>query len=312
MDVVKPRWSSASFLVYAGVLTVGSAATYALVYLAIEYGDAAYAGWAALITAALVAIATAARRRNRLVAGVFAFVSVGAFIGFVAALWLWFGWGVGNAPFGGFDVSRLGAVLLILLFAVAQAGRFRHPLLAFPVVLLSWFFVTDLISNGGSWTAVVTLVIGLVLLAAGMAIDRGARRPYGFWVQAGAGLAIGGPLLYWWHSGDFRWALIAVGGLVYVWLATTTGRSSWAVLGAWGLAAAATHFASEWSSGATSVIGTSVPLPGATSTYQPSLSFGNPRFWVPPLVFAFLGFLFVALAAYVSRRERRSPRPSAE
>lgn len=301
MEILKPRWSSSSFLVYAGVLTVGSAASDALVYLSSQYRAAAYAGWSLLVLALLLALAHVSRRRSALVAGVFAFVAVGVFGAFVAALWEWFGWGVGGSPFGGFNIARLGATLLILLFAVAMIRRFRHPLLALPVAVLSWFFVTDLISNGGNWTAFVTGFVGVVLLVVGATLDRGSRRPYGFWVQLVAGLTLGGALLYWWHSGDWRWTFVFIGGLVFVRVASATGRSSWAVLGAIGLSSAATHFANRWSHGGGTFSGSGLALPGG--------SFGSglaaSRDWVPPLVFAVLGFLFVALAAAVSRRERR-------
>lgn len=302
MEIVKPRWSSSSFLVYAGVLTVGSAASYALVYLSSQYGDAAYVAWSLLVLAILLALAGVANRRNRLAGGVFAFVAVGVFGGFVGALWHWFGWGVGRSPFRGFDVARLGATLLILLFAVAMIRRFRHPLLALPVALLSWFFFTDLISGGGNWTAFVTAFVGVVLLLVGATLDRGARRPYGFWVHLVAGLTLGGALVYWWHSGDWRWAFVFVGGLVFVRVASATGRSSWAVLGAVGLTAAASHFANDWSHSGVSA-SSGLVLPGGTPTYGSSLV--TSRDWVPPLVFAALGFLLVALGAAVSRRERR-------
>lgn len=297
MEILKPRWSSSTFLVYAGALTVAGALTDALTYLASSYDDPAYAAWSLLVLAVLLALAVAWRERRPLTAGVFAFVAVIAFGAFVGALWVWFGWGIGSSPLRGFDVARLSAVLLIVLFAVAAVRRFRHPLLALPVAALSWFFVTDLISNGGNWSAVVTLVVGLVLLLVGATLDVGLRRPYGFWVHAVAGLTIGGALIYWWHSGDWHWALVAIAGLVYIRVSSATGRSSWAVFGAIGLFAAATHFAIEWWH-------RSIPFLGGGG--------GAPRDWVPPVVFAVLGFGYVALGAVVSRRERRSPLPSGD
>lgn len=295
MDVLNPRWSSSSFLFYLGVFTVGTAASYALEYLSSQYGDAAYAAWSLLVLAVLLALATAWHSRNRLVAGVFAFISVGAFGGLVGALWKWFGWSIGGSPFAGFNVARLGGVLLILLFALSLSRRFRHPLLAYPVAFLSWFFFTDLISGGGDWSAVVTLVVGLMLLLVGVTIDGGPRRPYGFWVHVVAGLTMGGALLFWWHSGNWHWALIAIGGLAYIRVAAATGRSSWAVLGALGLLMATVHFTIEWWH-------RSLPFFGEDA--------GTPRAWVPPVAFALLGLLYVALGGLVSRRERRSPLPS--
>jgi hypothetical protein len=303
MEIIKPRWSSSSFLVYAGVLTVGSAALDALVYLSSQYGDAAYAAWSLFILVVLLVLAHVWRDRSALTAGVFAFVAVGAFGGLVGALWNWFGWGVGGSPFGGFNVARLAATLLVLLFAVAMIKRFRHPLLAFPIAVLSWFFATDLISNGGNWTAFVTAFAGVVLLIVGATLDRGSRRPYGFWVHFVAGLTLGSSLIYWWHSGDWRWAFVIVGGLAFIRVASATGRSSWAVFGAIGLSAAATHFSQKWAHQGVALPGTGLTLPGATPTY--SASYAAPREWVAPIVIAVLGFVYLVLARLVSRRERR-------
>ena len=158
-------------------------------------------------------------------------------------------------------------------------------------MFVGWLFVTDLISGGGNWTAVVTLFVGLVYFAVGSASDK----PSAFWLQFAAGLLIGGSLLYWWHSGDTSWALIAVGGLVYCLIADRTHRSSWAVLGTFGFFAAATHFAREWASG------------DDLGLRRPSLS--TFRGWVPPLVFAFVGFLLVVLGLYARRRNRAATAP---
>jgi hypothetical protein len=300
VEILKPRWSSSSFLIYLGALTVAGAMADALSYLATSYGDAAYVAWSLFVLAVLLAVAHVWRARHPLAAGVFAFVAVIAFGAFIAALWMWFGWGIGSSPFGGFNVARLGAVLLMLLFAIGMIKRARHPLLAFPVAAFSWFFVVDLISNGGNWSAIVSLVVGLVLLLVGVSLDQGTRRPYGFWVHVVAGLTIGDTLLYWWHSGDWRWAFLAIGGLVFIRVAAATGRSSWAVIGALGLYAAAAHFALEWWHNGLSVIGPVFPSRAASFA-----SGGTTRAWVPAVVFAVLGFGYVALGALVSRRERR-------
>jgi hypothetical protein len=292
MDVLKPRWSSSSFLVYAGGFTISLAASYALTYLSSQYRAAAYAGWSLLVAAVLLALAVVWRERTPLTAGVLAVVSVGAFGGFVAASWEWFGWDTGGSPFGGFNVARLGATLLILLFAVMLAKRFRHPLLAYPIAVLSWFFFTDLISNGGNWSAFVSLFVGIVLLLVGVTIDRGARRPYGFWVHVVAGATFGGALIYWWHAGTWRWIFVVVGALAFVRIGEATRRSSWTVFGALGLLAATIHFTVDWWN-------QSVPFFGFGETTS------APRAWVPPVTFAVLGFVYLALAGVVSPRERR-------
>jgi hypothetical protein len=290
VDARKPVWTSSSFLVYAGSFTVLAAAVGALGYLSGSYGRAAFAGWAFLVLAILYAIAHAFRLRGRwLTAGVFAFASVVAWGVFVGALWVWFGWlsphDFASLPFHGFNLGRLSLELLVLAAAFDDRRRFRFPLITSIIVFVGWLFVTDLVSGGGSWSAVVTLVVGLAYLGAGSA----SEQPSAFWFHLGAGVLIGGSLVYWFHGGDFRWALIAVASLLYIGNAHRTGRSSWAVLGALGLLAASTHFASEWSHTP------AVPL----FTLQ---SGEAPRDWVPPLVFAFTGFLLVVLGLAVARR----------
>jgi hypothetical protein len=290
VEARKPVWTSSSFLVYTGGLTVLAAAVGGLGYLSGSYGRGAFAGWAFLVLAVLYALAHAFRVRGRwLTAGVFAFASVVAWGFFVGALWVWFGWlsprDFAGLPFRGFDLGRLSLEMLVLLAAFDDRRRFRFPFITSLIVLVGWLFVTDLVSGGGSWSAVVTLVVGLAYLGAGSATEQ----PPAFWLHLGAGVLIGGSLLYWFHGGDFRWALIAIASLLYIGNAHRTGRSSWAVLGALGLLAASTHFASEWSH--TPAFGI-VTLQGVQTT----------RDWVPPLVYAFTGFLLVALGLAVARR----------
>ncbi|HVP75079.1 MAG TPA: hypothetical protein VMS63_03575 [Gaiellaceae bacterium] len=279
MKVGKPRWTTASFLLYAGGLTVLGAALAALGYLSGHYGKAAYAGWAALILVVLYALAHAYRRRDRWIAsGIFGFASVIAWAAFVGALWSWFGWlsGASASSFAHFSVARLSLELLVLAAAIDDTRRFRFPFIASIAVFVGWFFVLDLLSAGGNWSAVVTLLVGLAYLMAGAA----SSRPTAFWLHLAAGTLIGGSLLYWWHTSDADWALVSVAALVYVGIAYASHRSSWAVLATLGLIAAGAHYAGEWSHGSINV---------STSTV-PSI-----RGWVPSLVFAFVGFLLVTL-----------------
>jgi hypothetical protein len=287
MHVAKPRWTTASYLVYAGGLTVLFAALGALGYLSSQYGAAAYAGWAALILVALSGIGIAFKRQGRwIAAGIFGFGSLIAWVAFVAALYVWFGWldnASSSSPFAGFSVARLSFELLVLVAVADDMRRFRFPLIAAVGVFVGWLFITDLISNGGNWTAVVTLFVGLVYFMAGAVSDK----PSSFWLHFAAGALIGGTFLYWWHSGDTSWALIAFASFVYILIGDRTHRSSWAVFGTLGLFAAAAHFTAEWSSG--------------TLTLSPS-SIGTFRGWVPALVYAFVGFLLVALGLHARRR----------
>jgi hypothetical protein len=279
MTAGKPIWTTSSFLLYAGGLTVLGSAVAALAYLAASYGDAGYAAWSLLVLAVLYGVAHAFKRRGRwIAAGIFAFASVIAWGAFVASLWSWFGWLHASRSFSDFSLARLSLELLVLASALDDRRRFAFPFISVISLVVGWFFVVDLLTAGGSWTAAVTLVVGLAYLLAGVA----SSSPSAFWQQLVSGVLVGGALLYWLHTSDLDWALISVAALVYVAIAYATARSSWAVLGAAALLAAGTHFANEWARTSLVSLGGLERAP-------------SPRLWVPAAVFAFVGFLLVAL-----------------
>lgn len=293
----KPRWTSASFLIYAGGLIVLGSAAGSLAYLARQYSTGENVWWALIVLVALYGIAHAFRiRKNWLAAGIFAFASVVAWALFVIALWTWFGWLHGHAsfahPFHGFSIARLSAALLVLAAVGDDRRRFDFPFITAIGVFVGWYFVADLISGGGDWTAVVTLFVGFFFLILGVATDQ----PTSFWYHLGAGLFIGGALLHWWHTSDTDWALVSVAALVYVAMARMTKRSSWAVLGAVGLVLAGGHFSEEWS---------------RSGSGEGFALFTTAIDWVPYAVFAFVGFLLVVLGVRASRRAPVAPPPPA-
>jgi hypothetical protein len=276
-----------------GGLTVLGAGLAALGYLASQYGDGAFVLWALLVLVVLYGLALGYKRAGSwLAAGIFAFSSIVAWTVFIGALWQWFGWldnvGTGSSPFDGFSVARLSLYLLVLIAAADDSRRFRFPLITLVTVLVGWLFITDLISGGGSWSAVVTLFVGLAYLVTGVGLDR----PSAFWYHLASGLLIGGALLYWWHSGDTRWALVCVVALIYIAIGNGTQRSSWTVLASIALLLASTHFATEWASGDEPASGLTIG-PAVVPTFNG---------WVPPLVFAFTGFLMVLLGLVALRR----------
>jgi hypothetical protein len=312
MEERKPTWSTSSFLVYAGGFTVLGSAVAALGYLSSQYGKGAFAAWAFLVLVVLYGLAHAFRRRDRFVAaGMFVFAAVAAWAVFVGALWSWFGWL--NASFDSFSLGRLSLELLVLAAAWDDRRRFGFPLLRLVSALVAWIFVLDLLSSGGTWSVVVSLLMGLLYLAAAS----GSDKPSAFWLHVASGLLIGGSLLYWWHTSDWQWALIAVASVVYVGIARGTARSSWAVLAAFGLTFAATHFAVVLSRpGAPYGI---LPLgagwtgygPLTTKPPIPSPSLFGARIWAAIVTYAVLGFLLVALGLLVSRGRTRGA-PSAQ
>ncbi len=288
VKVVRAGWTSASFLAYAGALMVLVASVFLLGVISDEHSNGALAGWSVLFFAVAAATAMGLRRAGRPVpAGLFAFVSVGLFALLVGAFLNWFGWlHGGDGLFSGFHWGVLAVEFLALLAALTAIRIFRFPLLAAAVSGVGWYFVTDVLSSGGNWSAVVTLLVGCFFFVAGLVIDRRPTRPYGFWVHVTAGLTIGGALLYFWHSSDTDWALIIVASLVYIGLAALIRRSSYAVIGAIGLVLTTGYFSLS-----------------ATFPFFFGEGFGGePAPWAAPLAFLCLGFFLAVLGLLLWRR----------
>jgi hypothetical protein len=293
VEIIQPRWASWTFLLYAGSFTILGTAFGWLSYFNSVSGNAGYAAWALLVFAVLAAKAEWFRRTGHAItAGLFAFAAVAAYVALIGALWTWFGWvSYRSAGFGGFHLSRLFAELLWVAATLVALARFRFPLLVSQFAVAAWLIVTDLISGGGDWSAVVTLLVGFCFLGAALLVDLGSTRPYGFWLHLAAGLLIGGSLIFLLHHGTVEWTLIAIASIVYVRLAQLFGRSSWAVLGALGLLIAAGEFTLEW---------THIRV----SLFSPQGAGG--RGWVAPLVFGFAGALLVLLGLIAARRRQPS------
>ena len=304
MNPSKPVWKTSSFLVYARGLTVVVSAVAALSYLSSQYGKGALTLWALLMLVILRSLAEALRLGGRWTAGgIFSFASVIAWGAFLGIAWWWFGWlDNWNSAFGGWSLAHLSLEFLILVGAGAEMLRSGFPFIALISTVVGWFFVTDFISNGGTWTYIVSLAIGLLYLSAGSV----SRAPATFWLHFVAGLLIGIPLLHWWHTSDFQWALICVVAFFFVGIAYATRRSSWAVFGTIGFFAATTHFIvgspTELVQGVFGISqqcssGPGFPEPGCTSLGSQI----SP--WAPALAFGLLGLWLVLLG--VAGRGRR-------
>ncbi len=308
---IKPIWKTSSFLVYTGGLTVLLGGGFAVTYLSIEYsGGGARTAWALLILVVLWVIAEALRRAGTWVAaGIFAFTAVIAWGYFVGSAWHWFGWLNGwNSAFQGWSVAHLSLEFLILVAALIDRRIWRFPLIGAISAVAGWFFVTDFVSNGGWWTYVVTLVIGLAYLAAGSI----SGQPSAFWLHFVGGLLIGVPILHWFDTSDFDFAVVLVVSVLYVLIAYAMRRSSWAVFGTIGFFAATIHYAvgppAEF-------FGLPFGLSGGqectgTGTGQICRSIGPsvPALWAPALGFGLLGFWLVFLGL-LGRRQRAAVAP---
>ena len=290
MQPIHPRWSTWSFLVYASGLTAILALEGWGTYFAARWSDAGFAAASLGLFAVALGFAVAFRRTaHPVAAGVFAFVAVLALTAFLEALWTWFGWARTSTGGGvdGFHVTRLLLVLLAFVAASVALRVFRFPLLLLLVMVFAWYFVTDFLSNGGGWSAIVTIFFGLVLLGVALVVDDGPSRVYGMWLHVGAGLLIGGGLLYFLHGGDIEWTFVGLAAVGYILFADVAGRASWAVLGTLGLLLVSGRFALQW-------------------THVQVLFFnggsGTVRAWVPPLVTSCTALVLVALGLRSARR----------
>lgn len=312
MSAVKVPWSSASFLAYLGGITILFSTLALISVQSSEHGAAGLVVWTALIFVVVAGGAVAARRNGHAVtAGLLALSAVAAFVIFVGAVLDWFGWlpdlHDDRTFFTGFHFGLLVLELLTVVASAVALRMFRFPLLVFVLAAASWLFVFDLLSNGGGWSAILTIVVGLVFLLAGIAVDSGPSQPFGFWLHVAAGLALGGGLLWFFHDGNFDWIVIALIGLAYIALGNRLGRASWVVLGAWGMLQTAAFFADKWSDIAAAGGFLFFPLfPFVTLSGLVAEGFGerHEHQWAGPVTFAVTGLVFVGLALFLARRSR--------
>jgi hypothetical protein len=289
VQAIRAPWTSASFLLYTGGLTVLAAALWLESILRGRYSSAAFAGWTALVLGCALFCAFVFRRAGRrLLAGVFAFVSVALFAVFIAALELWWGWLPHDSPLHGFHWGLLLLEILTVVAAIWALNVFHHPLLVLAAAGAGWYFVTDLLSSGGNWSAWVSLLYGLLLVP----VAAGANRVYGFWLHVVSGLTIGGALLWFWHKTDWNFILIGLVGLAYILFGAGRRRSSWTVLGALGLFFTTVHFVDKWF--------------GDINPFFFLFGVGGEvkHDWARPLGFVVLGFVYVLLGLWLRRRER--------
>jgi hypothetical protein len=304
---IKPIWTSSSFLVYTGGLTVLLGGLLALGYLSGHYGEGGLAGWSLLVLVVLYAIAHAFRvRERRIAAGIFAFGSVIAWAVFIALLFTWWGWHGVTGALSHWSWSRLAFWLLVLAAAVDDRKRFGFPFIRLLSLFVAWLFLIDLFPSGRNWTAVVTLLVGLIYLATG----RFLKEPSSFWFHLMAGLLIGGPVLYWWHTSDAQWAIVTIVAFLFVGVAYATRRSSWAVLGTIGFFAATTHYVvgspTALAEGALGGSGScTATASGTVCTSVPSAVSG----WSPALALGLLGFWLVLLGLAGRRTRPSAPAP---
>jgi len=311
---IKPIWTTASFLVYTGGLTVLLGGLAALAYFSGRYGSGARAAWALLILVILFAIAHALRIRKRpIAAGIFAFAALIAWAAFIVLLFRWWGWSGVDASIKHWSWSRNLALLLILAAAWDDRRRFGFPFLRAVSAILVWVFVIQLLPAGPNLTAAITLVVGLAYLLLGTV----QHKPSTFWLHLVGGLLIGGAIVFWNHTSDGNFAFVLIVALVYVLLAYATRRSSWAVLGTIGFFIATIHYVvgspTALAQGAFGLgAGQTCTASGSGPEVCTSLSpVGGISPWSPALALGLLGFWLVLLGMLGRRRTGATLAPPA-
>ena len=177
--------------------------------------------------------------------------------------------------------------MLTIGAALVALSRFRAPLLVLPIALAFWLALVDLGAE-----RILSIVAGLILVAAGHAVDRAGREPFGFWLHLVGGLAFGGGVLAL-VDGNAGWILVGLLSVAYVAGAYAFGRSSYAVLGAIGILATTTHFIQD----GLAFVGVFVPF-----------EIGDPEGGIDPwqiaLYYVFAGLLILALGLVGERFAR--------
>ena len=215
-DPVRPRWSSASALVYLGGVVILVATLALISILSDDHGEWTIVGYSALATGLAIALALLLQQSSRPVAaGLVAMLGVVFFAVFVGA----FENAIGVLDFdlGDYQVASLLLEVLTIGASLVALQRFRAPLLMLPIAVVLWIIVAD-IGSIGSWDAsseVLSILAGLALIVAGVAVDRAGRQPYGLWLHVVGGLAFGGGVLAL-VEGDVAWAFVGLLSLAYV------------------------------------------------------------------------------------------------
>ena len=241
-DALRPRWSSASALVYLGGFVILGATSVLLSILGEDHGDWALVGYSALAVVLALGIAQWLAQSGRAVAaGVIATLAVIFFAIFVGSIEN--AVGILDAELGDYQAGSLIVELATIAASLVALQRFRAPLLVLPITVTLWFALIDLgsLSSGDVLGEVLLVLVGLALIVAGIAVDRAGRQPYGLWLHVVGGLSLGGGVLSL-VEGDLAWAFVGLLALAYVGAAYLLARSSYAVLGTIGILLTTTYF----------------------------------------------------------------------
>ena len=312
-QVFRTGWSSAAFLFYLGAAVVVIAIVLLIGEGNGEGNDFALFGWASLGLAAAAVTAGFLRRTGHVVlAGLAAFVALVVFGVWFGAFEDWIGlFPDSRGTFFAESRGQFEGGLLLLEVVFVAAGLFmlrvfRFPLLTLAIAAVVWFACVDngsaLFEVGDDGHAVLSVLVGLLLITVGIWLDRYGRAGYGFWLHVVGGLALGGGLLELLDHGWWRWTLLGLVSLAFVTASKVFVRSSYAVIGAVGVLLVGGHFIEDW-------FGVPLPFP----YFIPFFFFGDggeSSHWDGLLAYVVLGVILAALGLALERGlPRRRPVP---
>jgi hypothetical protein len=139
----------------------------------------------------------------------------------------------------------------VVAAAVLAVRSFQVPFLSAVIAAAIWFAAQDaapvLFGDDPTWSqrALVSSLTGVVLLAAGLAVDRRTRGDHAFWLYVPGLLAFTSGLTTMHAESDASILVVAVVQVGLVAASLLLERPSFAVAGALGLAAAAGHLADD-------------------------------------------------------------------
>lgn len=254
--VEKPRFEAGSVLLYVGAFVTLGASYGMIAAIDSAHGHGPSFIWSLVSLAVLAGlIAGSYGARLPVPAGLLAFVVAAFTPVWLVTLERWAGvWSRDYQPLHArFHWSWASVELVTVLVSLAALLATRFPLIGLPLALSLWYLVADnavALFLGSSPTthakAEVTLVVGLVMMGAGVLLDGTRLRLPSFWLHlVGLGSFAGG-VGELWHDSDGGWAGIMLVSLLGIVLSVALRRAAYAVYGAAGLLYGAVHFLDKW------------------------------------------------------------------
>ncbi|MGZ4359724.1 MAG: hypothetical protein ACXVZW_08065 [Gaiellaceae bacterium] len=278
--VEKPRFDAGSVLLYVGVYVLVGSLVGMIGEIDSGHGDGLAFVWALVTLAVLLGLMAGFYAFREAVAGGLLAAAVASFTpAWMVTLERWAGvWSRDDHPFHEhLRWSWLAVELVTVGVSLVLLVATRFPLIGLPLALSLWYLLTDgsvALFLGSSATndakAEVTIVIGLLMMGAGILADGTRFRLPAFWLHVvGVGSFAGG-LVELWRDSNAGWAGIMLVSLLGVALSVLLRRAAYAVYAVAGLLYGAVHFLDKWIRSGFEVSSSGA---GGTGTWKPWLGY---------------------------------------